>query len=118
MRKFSNILDIRNSHTNHILFQLAQIPQSWSPLNFTYIPSNDSRVANANVRDAKRRIRRVLQSAISRIHFAVDIWPSPNKLGVLGLLYSSLIATASWFRIVLLCKRYTASIQARISPIL
>ena len=33
----------------------------------------------------KRRIRRVLQSAISRIHFTVDIWSSPNKLGILGI---------------------------------
>lgn len=33
----------------------------------------------------KRRIRQVLQSAISRIHFTVDIWSSPNKLGILGI---------------------------------
>jgi hypothetical protein len=33
----------------------------------------------------KRRIQQVLQSAISRIHFTVDIWSSPNKLGILGI---------------------------------
>jgi hypothetical protein len=33
----------------------------------------------------KRRMRQVLQSAISRIRFTVDIWSSPNKLGVLGI---------------------------------
>jgi hypothetical protein len=33
----------------------------------------------------KLRIRQVLQSAISKIHFTVDIWSSPNKLGILGI---------------------------------
>jgi hypothetical protein len=33
----------------------------------------------------KQRLRQILQSAISRIHFTVDIWSSPNKLGILGL---------------------------------
>ncbi|KAG7402930.1 Zinc finger BED domain-containing protein RICESLEEPER 2 [Fusarium oxysporum f. sp. rapae] len=33
----------------------------------------------------KRRIRQVLQSAISKIHFTVDIWSSPNKLRILGI---------------------------------
>lgn len=32
----------------------------------------------------KRRMRQVLQSALSRIHSTVDVWSSPNKLGVLG----------------------------------
>ncbi|OWT42457.1 hypothetical protein VFPPC_18512 [Pochonia chlamydosporia 170] len=33
----------------------------------------------------KRRMRQVLQSAVSRIHFTVDLWSSPNKLGILGV---------------------------------
>lgn len=33
----------------------------------------------------KRRMRQVLQSALSRIHFTVDLWSSPNKLGILGI---------------------------------
>ena len=33
----------------------------------------------------KRRIRQVLQSAISRIHFTVDLWTSLNKLGIIGI---------------------------------
>ncbi len=33
----------------------------------------------------KRRMRQVLQSALSKIHFTVDAWSSPNKLGILGI---------------------------------
>ena len=34
----------------------------------------------------KHRIKREVQSALSRIHFTVDLWTSPNALAILGMI--------------------------------
>jgi hypothetical protein len=34
----------------------------------------------------KLRILQVVQSAISKVHFTVDLWTSPNSLAIMGII--------------------------------
>ena len=39
----------------------------------------------ADFNDKKQRIKQALQEAISKVHFSVDGWTSPNQLGMMGV---------------------------------
>ena len=52
------------------------------------LPNSHSTIRNHAIKlfeEGKRRIRHILQTAVSSIHITCDLWTSPNHLGLIGV---------------------------------
>ena len=55
----------------------------------TWLPSSSQRIRDWTIRTydiEKLRIKAEVQSALSKVHFTVDLWTSPNSLAIIGII--------------------------------
>ena len=71
--------------------EVARTPPGSQPSNIQTLstsnttPSKQTDNLYCTVETQKLRIKREIQSALSKVHFTVDLWTSPNALAVLGI---------------------------------
>jgi RimJ/RimL family protein N-acetyltransferase len=88
-------LYVRWITTCSVSFRMATLPEfrallcylnpeidNWLPHSIPTIRTWTLRTFEAQ----KHRIKREVQSALSRVHFTVDLWTSPNALAILGMI--------------------------------
>lgn len=55
----------------------------------TWLPSSSQRIRDWTIRTydiEKLRIKAEVQLALSKVHFTVDLWTSPNSLAIIGII--------------------------------
>lgn len=63
--------------------------QYLNPETENWLPTSATTIRLWTVRtyeSEKRQIRQKVQSTLSKVHFTVDLWTSPNSLAIIGII--------------------------------